>query len=91
MDEKAIQAGRAVQLFRRAAALRPDVAGPVYPRLRRRLELVVGVHPFWVVRSEHMGLDPELWKVGRELQRPRHAAAAGRRKVHRDDQQLHRR
>ena len=79
----------AVQFLRRPASPRPEVAHAVHPRLRRRQQLVVHVDPLRVVRCEHVRLDPERGQVRRELQRALHAAAARRREVERDDEDLH--
>ena len=71
------------------AAARAEVARAMHPRLGRRLELVVAVHPLRVVRREHVRLDPERRQVGRGLQRALDAAAARGREVERDEQDLH--
>ena len=81
----------AVQLLRRQPAAGPEVAGTVDPRLGRRQELVVAVDPLRVVGREHVRLDPEAGQVRGRLQRALDAAASGRREVHRDEQDLHRR
>ena len=85
----ALESLRAVQLLGRLPALRAEIAGAMHPRERRRLQLVVAVDPFRVVRGEHVGLDPEARQVRRELERPLDSAAAGRREVHRDQQDFH--
>ena len=86
---EALEALRAVQLLRRLAALRAEVARAVHPGERRRLQLVVAVDPLRVVGREHVRLDPEARQVRRELERPLDAPAAGRREVHRHEQDLH--
>ena len=85
-----LQARLPVQLVRRQATARTDVARAVNPCLGRRLEVVVAVYPLRVVRGEHVGLDPERGQVRGRLQRALHAAAAGGREVEGDDQDLHR-
>ena len=80
---------RAVQLVRRAAAPRTEVARTVHPGLGRRDEILVAVHPLRVVRREHVRLDPESRQVLGELERPLDAAPARGREVHRDEQDLH--
>ena len=47
--------------------------------------------PLRVVRCQHLCFDPELRKVGSELQRPLDAATAGRREVKSDQQDPQRR
>ena len=79
----------AVELLGRLPALRPEVAGPVHPGERRRLQLVVAMNPLRVVRREHVRLDPEARQVSGELQRPLHAAASRRREVHGHEEDLH--
>ena len=91
LEAEAVEAGRAVQLLGRAAALGADVPRPVDPRLRRWLQLVVAMDPLRIVRCKHVGLDAQLGQMGRELQRPLDTAAARRREIERDDQHLHRR
>ena len=91
LESQPVGARRAVQLLSRAATLRADVARAVDPRLRGKLQLVVAMHPLRVVRREHVRLDPQLGQMGRELQRPLHAAAARGREVERHDEHLHRR
>ena len=91
LETEAIEAGCAMQLLGRAAALGADVPRTVDPRLCRRLQLVVAVHPFRVVRCEHVCLDAQLGQMGRKLQRPLDTAASRRREVERDDEHLHRR
>jgi hypothetical protein len=86
---RAHEAGGAVQLLRRLAPLGPEVARAVHPREGRRLEVVVDVDPLRIVGSEHVRLDPEFRQVCRKLERPLHAAAAGGREVHRDEEDLH--
>ena len=86
---RALEPLEAVELLRRQAAFRPDVADAVDPRLGRRHEVVVAVHPLGVVRREHVGLDSEAGEVGRELERPLDAAAARGREVHRREQHFH--
>ena len=85
----ALEPLRAVQLLGGLAPFRPEVAGAVHPGERRRRQLVVAVDPLRVVGREHVRLDPELRQVRRELQRTLHAAAPGRREVHRDEEDLH--
>src|SRR5207248_6492581 len=85
----ALEPLRPVELLGRLPALRAEVARPVDPGLRRRLELRVGVDPLRVVGREHVRLDPERREVRREFERPLDTAAAGRREVERDDQDLH--
>ena len=84
----ALEPGLAVQLLRRQAPARPEVAHAVHPRLRRRQQLVVHVHPPRIVRCEDVRLDPERGQVRRELQRTLHAAAARRREVERHEENL---
>ena len=87
--ERAAEALLAVQLLGGLAPLRPEVARAVHPGLGRRAQVGVRVDPLRVVRREHVRLDPERGQVLRELERPLDAAAAGRREVERDEQQLH--
>jgi len=47
------------------------------------------MNPLRIVGREDMRLDPELRQVGRELERTLDAAAARRREVHRDEEDLH--
>ncbi len=89
LHAEALEALRAVQLLGRLAPLRAEVARAMHPRERRRLQLVVAVDPLRIVRREHVRLDPEARQVRRELERPLDAAAAGRREVHRDEEDLH--
>ncbi len=85
----AFEPARAVELLGRPPTFRPDVARAVHPGLRRRDQLVVAVDPLRVVGREHVRLDPERRQVRRELQRSLNARAAGRRPVHRDEQDFH--
>ena len=89
LDERALEPLLAVQLLGGLAALRPEVARAVHPGLRRHAQVGVLVDPLRVVGREHVGLDPERRQVLRELERPLDAAAARRRPVERDEQQLH--
>ena len=84
-----VDARRAVQLLRRQAALRAEIARAVHPGLRRHGQLGVAVDPLRVVGREHVRLDPERRQVRRELERSLHAAAAGGREVERHEQHLH--
>ena len=89
LRREALEALGAVKLVRRPLAGRPDVLRAMDPRLRRRDELVVPVHPLGVVRGEDMRLDPVARQMRRQLERPLDASAAGRREVQGDEQDLH--
>jgi hypothetical protein len=85
-----VDAFERVQLLRGDPAPRSVVADSVHPGLCRRRRLVVAVHPLRIVGGEHVRLDAEARQVRRELQRALHTTSAGRRKVHRHEQDLHR-
>ena len=89
LRREALEALGAVELVGGPLAARPDVLRAVHPRLRRRDELVVAVHPLRVVRREHVRLDPVGGQVRRELERALDAAAPGGREVERYEQDLH--
>jgi hypothetical protein len=90
LDDRALEAVRGAQLLGRLPRPRPEVPRAVHPGLRRHAQLGVAVDPLRIVRGEHVRLDAERREVLRELQRALHAAAAGRREVQRDEQDLHR-
>ncbi len=86
----ALDARRPVQRIRRAAAARPDVVRAMDPGLRRRLQVVVAVEPLGVIGRENVRLDAELGEERGELQRALDAASPGRREVHGNEENLHR-
>ena len=90
LGEREVGALERVQLLGRKPRARPEVAGPVHERLRRRPQLLVAVEPLRVVWREYVRLDPESRQMGRELERPLHAAAARRGPVHRHQKNFHR-
>ena len=61
----------------------------MHERLRGRAQLLVAVEPLRVVGREHVRLDPERGQMGRQLERPLNAATAGRRPVHRHQENFH--
>ena len=83
----ALEPVRAVQLLRRSPAARADVARAVHPGLRRRRQLVVACTHFGSSGASTCVSMPSGGQVGRELERPLHAAAARGREVERDEQE----
>ena len=57
IDERAVETLPAVKLVRKLAGARPEIAGAVDPRLRRRNEIRVGVDPLRIVRGQDVRLD----------------------------------
>ena len=91
LDERALEAVGGTQLLGGLACSRAQVARAMDPRLRRRPQLRVPMHPLRVVGRQHVRLDAERREVLGELERALHASTARRREVHRHEQDLHRR
>ncbi len=87
--ERELHAAPAVLLVGDPPAARADVAGTVDPRLCRKRQVGVLVHPLRIVRRQDVRLDPERREMARELQRALDAAAARGRKVEGDEEELH--
>src|SRR6185295_10577863 len=57
LPRQAVETLPTVKLVRKLAGARPEIAGAVDPRLRRRNEVRVGVDPLRIVRGQDMRLD----------------------------------
>jgi hypothetical protein len=73
------------ELLGRSTPAGPEIARPVHPNRGRRLELFIAVQPAWIIGSENMRFDSEIWELCRELQRSLHPNTARRGEVKTDD------